>query len=106
MAPVVMPARSAMSSNVVCSCPFSRISARAASSSLARVRSRLSPFGRDRGGGAGNSGIQLDYISKLFYSLSIKCKQGANVDREHRIQRVLQGAVDRGELAGAAAAIW
>src|SRR5215831_697793 len=107
MAPVVMPSRSAMSSSVVCSCPFSRISARAASSSLARVRSRLSPFGRDRGESVDDSDIALDYIAKLFYSEITKLeREGPDMDSEPRIQKVLQGAVDRGELAGAATAVW
>src|SRR5262249_51502089 len=107
MAPVVMPARSAMSSSVACSCPFSRMSARAASSSLARVRSRLSPFGRDRGEGVNFTGIRLDYITELFYNLTIKRdKDLPDMDGERRIQRVLQGAVDCGDLAGAVAAVW
>src|SRR3954452_13062432 len=97
-----MPARLATSSSVVRSYPFSRIRARAASSSAVRVRSRLSPFGLPRGDGISFRGVSVLAICKnivyLFYMFNIKCG--------NTVENAIGTLVDAGELAGAAALAW
>src|SRR6185503_20402031 len=96
-----MPARLATSSIVVRSCPFSRISARAASSSAARVRSRLSPFGLPRAGEIFVLAISIKIVH-LFYNFNIKIP----MVHDTSIQDLLALYVELGELAGAAVLIW
>src|SRR6187397_2091784 len=97
-----MPARLATSSIVVRSCPFSRINARAASSSAARVRSRLSPFGLPRAdsvGAIGPSALAIPLkIVYLFYKVNMKS--------ENTVENPIKGVVDAGKLAGAATLVW
>src|SRR3954469_11727615 len=66
-----MPARFATFSSVVRSNPRSRMSARAASSNAARVRSRLYPFGLPRGDDAFSLAIGLKIVH-LFYTFNTK----------------------------------
>src|SRR6188508_702641 len=97
-----MPARLATSSSVVRSCPCSRINARAASSSAARVRSRLSPFGLPR----------RDEVSVCeFFALAIRNKivhlfYMFNIKNKNAVENAIKTRVDAGELAGAAALAW
>src|SRR5947208_708872 len=90
MAPVVMPARSAISSKVVRSYPFSRMRERAASSSLARVRSRLSPFGRERAEDFERPSFAIDFITFIFYSYPIKSRGSYTMNQERQLQQVLK----------------
>src|SRR5689334_2445427 len=97
-----MPARLATSSIVVRSWPFSRINARAASSSAARVRSRLSPFGLPRGdtlralaGFMLAIGLKIVY---LFYKFNTK--------GEIAVKNEIEELVNDGRLAGAATLVW
>src|SRR3954471_22956902 len=96
-----MPARSAIASRVAASWPFSRISCRAASSRLARVRSRLSPFVFGCWPIFSAFVISVDFIMSLFYKSIIKSR-GMNVNEEEQLQKVLQKSVDEGQVAGAA----
>src|SRR5215831_14696179 len=85
-----MPARCATFSSVVRSCPRSRTRARAASSSAARVRSRLSPFGFPL--------AIYNKIVHLFYNL--------NMNMNEAIENALLRDVEAGRFAGAAALVW
>src|SRR3954447_11521761 len=97
-----IPARLATSSIVVRSYPFSRINARAASSSAARVRSRLSPFGLPRFDWVDwrrSSFLAMhDKIVYLFYNFNMKLKTD--------VENIIRELVDGGRLAGAATLVW
>src|SRR3954470_9919328 len=100
-----MPARSAISSRVAPSCPFSRMRARAASRSLVRVRSRLSPFVLTGSGWRSECFIVLDFIINLFYKSITKSVEPNFKDtymkNEERLKKALQKSIDEGQLAGA-----
>src|ERR1700754_1214993 len=75
--------------------------ARAAWSSAARVRARLSPLGLRRAE-ISPAFDMVDKITYLFYKYIMKTTTAG----EHSINKVLNPYVDAGELAGAAALVW
>src|SRR3954447_3906672 len=97
-----MPARLATSSIVVRSYPFSRIRARAASNSAARVRARLSPFGLPRGDGVRSIGnFLLAILVKIVHLFNM-----FNTKSAKTVESVLGDLVDTGRLGGAATLAW
>src|SRR5580692_10471997 len=114
-----MAARRATSCRVVCSKPFSRVRASAASSNFVRVRTRLSPFrsplGCARDEAALFAGLCIDekhlyFVIWLFYNdiifyIPMFCKDFKMIARDS-LAAALQAFVDDGSLAGLAARIW
>src|SRR5262249_32858244 len=86
--------------------PLSRMSARAAASNAARVRSRLSPFGLPRGDSLFFLVID-NKIVHLFYNFNTRTAiMRARQMTGNPIEIALLPGVEAGELAGAAALVW
>src|SRR4051794_26448085 len=91
------------------------MSVRAASSSAARVRSRLSPFGLPRrGDGVGvvrGPDLSLATIHKIVhlfnkFAIGIEGAVRTGMTTNLGIEEAIAAAVGAGELAGAAALVW